>query len=160
MLGPACSNAVSRNASIATTLFGLAIHRQRVAAPAACRSSPARRRCSACLLIGGENSDTCIHAAPKSRAPEAATVRAALVPKSHVAKPQMLLVVLRASRLCRPDALLVACDYFGPHNGLSLSCTAWAHVPKPTRRGGCNRCDAAHSSVLTSRLGRRASAGP
>ena len=67
MLGPACSNAVSRNASIATTLFGLAIHRQRVAAPAACRSSPARRRCSACLPIGGENSGTRIHAAPKNR---------------------------------------------------------------------------------------------
>jgi len=56
--------------------------------------------------------------------------------------------------------------------GLSLSCTAKAHVPKPTRhdgcRGGvaelrlaiCNRRNAAHTSVLTSRLGRRASAGP
>jgi hypothetical protein len=59
-----------------------------------------------------------------------------------------------------------------PPNGLSLSCTARAHVPKPTRHGGCrrgvaeprlaicNRRVAAHSSVLTSRLGRRASAGP
>src|SRR6476619_2621105 len=59
-----------------------------------------------------------------------------------------------------------------PANGLSLSCTARAHVPKPTRRGGCrrgvakarlaicNRRDAAHTSVLTSRLGGRASAGP
>jgi hypothetical protein len=57
-------------------------------------------------------------------------------------------------------------------NDLSLSCTARARVPKPTRHGGCrrgvaeprlaicNRRDAAHSSVLTSRLGRRASAGP
>jgi hypothetical protein len=57
-------------------------------------------------------------------------------------------------------------------NDLSLSCTARAHVPKPTRHGGCrgaraktqpaicNRRDADHSSVLTSRLGRRASAGP
>src|ERR1051326_5070380 len=26
-----------------------------------------------------------------------------------------------------------------PPNGLSLSCTAGAHVPKPTRRGGCRR---------------------
>jgi hypothetical protein len=71
------------------------------------------------------------------------------------------------SRSCSGGAL-------GPcrPNGLSLSCTARAHVSKPTRHGGCrqgvaeprlaicNRRDAAHSSVLTSRLGRRASAGP
>jgi hypothetical protein len=55
---------------------------------------------------------------------------------------------------------------FHPPNGLSLSCTARAHVPKPPRRGGCrqgvakprlaicNCRDAPHSSVLTSRLGR------
>jgi hypothetical protein len=60
----------------------------------------------------------------------------------------------------------------GPANGLSLSCTARAHVPKPTRRGGCrrgvaeprlaicNRRDAAHSCMLTRQLGCRASAGP
>src|SRR5215212_2302465 len=60
----------------------------------------------------------------------------------------------------------------GTANGLSLSCTARAYAPKPTRHGGCrqgvaeprpatcNRRDAAHSSVLTSRLGRRASARP
>ena len=62
--------------------------------------------------------------------------------------------------------------YLGPPNGLSLSCTARAHAPKPTRHDGCrqgvaeprlafcNRRDAAHSSMLTNRLGRRASAGP
>src|SRR6476619_5652688 len=57
-------------------------------------------------------------------------------------------------------------------NGLSLSCTARAHVPKPTRHGGCrrgvaeprlaicNRRVATHSCMLTRQLGCRASAGP
>jgi hypothetical protein len=30
-------------------------------------------------------------------------------------------------------------DDLRPPNGLSLSCTARAHVPKPTRHGGCRR---------------------
>src|ERR1044071_3324619 len=63
-------------------------------------------------------------------------------------------------------------DELCPANGLSLSCTARAHVPKPTRHGGCrgaraktqtancNRRDATHSCMLTSRLGRRAGGGP
>src|ERR1044071_4244194 len=71
-----------------------------------------------------------------------------------------------------PYTTLFRSSSLGPPNSLSLSCTARAHVPKPTRHGGCrqevaaprlaicNRRDAVHSSVLPSRLGRRASGGP
>src|ERR1044071_1064881 len=66
-----------------------------------------------------------------------------------------------AKSVCTPNDL-----------SLSLSCTARAHVPKPTRRGGCrrgvaeprlaicNRRAAAHTSMLTRQLGCRASARP
>ena len=63
---PAFSSAVPRKASIATTLFALALHRQSITERASCRRPPARGRCPACLRIGSENVDTRIHAAPKS----------------------------------------------------------------------------------------------
>ena len=46
-----------------------------------------------------------------------ASVRATLVPKSHIAETQMLLSSCLRPPSASAYALLVACDYFGPHNG-------------------------------------------
>ena len=40
---------------------------QSITASASCRSSPPRRRCSSCSLVGGEDRDTRIHIVSKSR---------------------------------------------------------------------------------------------
>ena len=75
------------------TLFALAPRCQAKTTRALCRSSPARRRCFACLLIGGESVARAIHIAPKGRAQRAANARTTLAPKSHVAEAQTLLMV-------------------------------------------------------------------
>jgi hypothetical protein len=44
-------------------------------------------------------------------------------------------LIMHRSGVAEAIRVLAACLA----NGLSLSCTARAHVPKPTRRGGCRQ---------------------
>src|SRR5215212_4061354 len=104
----------------------------------------------------------CTTAAPARLADERDTARLRLEARTDVQR----------IRFSRPGSVAgVHKPSLRAPNVYRLSCTARAHVPKPERRGGCRRevaCNACRTATAvtpsrwqeSSRLGRRAEAGP